>query len=124
MSAREKPTDPTPYYEAHVFCCTNRRADGHPRGSCAERGGEALRDYMKSKAKSLGLKNVRINSAGCLDRCELGPTMVIYPEGVWYSISTREEIDEVLEKHLVEGGRVERLMLQTADKLPKDRVKA
>ena len=124
MSVREKPTDPAPYYEAHVFCCTNRRADGHPRGSCAERGGEALRDYMKSKAKALGLKNVRINSAGCLDRCELGPTMVIYPEGVWYSVSNREEIDEVLEKHLVGGGRVERLMLQTADKLPKDRVKA
>jgi (2Fe-2S) ferredoxin len=123
MSAREKPTDPAPYYEAHVFCCTNRRADGHPRGSCAERGGEALRVYMKGKAKALGLKNVRINSAGCLDRCELGPTMVIYPEGVWYSVSTREEIDEVLEKHLVEGGRVERLMLQTADKLPKDRAK-
>ena len=97
--------------------------DGHPRGSCAERGSEALRDYMKSKAKALGLKNVRINSSGCLDRCELGPTMVIYPEGVWYSVSTREDIDEVLEKHLVEGGRVERLMLQTADKLPKDRVK-
>jgi len=123
MSVREKPTDPAPYYEAHVFCCTNRRADGHPRGSCAERGGEALRDYMKSKAKALGLKNVRINSAGCLDRCELGPTMVIYPEGVWYSVSTREEIDEVLEKHLVEGGRVERLMLQTKDKLPEDRTR-
>ena len=123
MSVREKPTDPASYYDAHVFCCTNRRADGHPRGSCAERGSEALRDYMKSKAKALGLKNVRINSAGCLDRCELGPTVVIYPEGVWYSVSTREEIDEVLEKHLVEGGRVERLMLQTADKLPKDRVK-
>ena len=123
MSVREKSTDPASYYDAHVFCCTNRRADGHPRGSCAERGGEALRDYMKSKAKALGLKNVRINSSGCLDRCELGPTMVIYPEGVWYSVSTREEIDEVLEKHLVEGGRVERLMLQTADKLPKDRVK-
>jgi len=123
MSVREKPTDPASYYDAHVFCCTNRRADGHPRGSCAEKGGEALRDYMKSKAKALGLKNVRINSSGCLDRCELGPTMVIYPEGVWYSVSTREEIDEVLEKHLVEGGRVERLMLQTADKLPTDRVK-
>lgn len=123
MSVRDKPTDPAPYYEAHVFCCTNRRADGHPRGSCAEKGGESLRDYMKSKAKALGLDNVRINSAGCLDRCELGPTIVIYPEAVWYSISNREEIDEVLQKHLVEGGRVERLMLQTADKLPKDRVR-
>ena len=54
MSVREKPTDPASYYDAHVFCRTNRRADGHPRGSCAEKGGEALRDYMKSKAKALG----------------------------------------------------------------------
>ena len=78
-----------------------------------ERKGEALRDHMKARAKDLGLKNVRINNAGCLDRCELGPTLVIYPEGVWYSVPTREDIDEVLQKHLVEGGRVERLMLRT-----------
>ena len=76
---------------------------------------------MKSRARELGLKKVRINSAGCLDRCELGPTLVIYPEGVWYSCPTREDIDEVLQKHMVEGGRVERLMLRTTDKLPKDR---
>eukprot|EP01034_Spumella_vulgaris_P011607 gene11607-14772_t len=57
MSQRDKPADPKPYYEAHVFCCTNRRPAGHPRGCCAERGGEALRDHMKSKAKALGLKN-------------------------------------------------------------------
>jgi (2Fe-2S) ferredoxin len=118
---REKPGDPKPYYEAHVFCCTNRRPAGHPRGCCAERNGEALRDHMKARARELGLKNVRINNSGCLDRCELGPTMVIYPEGVWYVCPTKEDVDEVLEKHLVQGGRVERLMLQTTDKLPKDR---
>lgn len=118
MSQRDKPQ---PYYEAHVFCCTNRRVAGHPRGSCADKNGEALRDHMKSRAKMLGLKNVRINTAGCLDRCELGPTLVIYPEGVWYSCATKEDIDEVLQTHLIDGGRVERLMLQTADKLPADR---
>lgn len=123
MSAREKPDDPAPYYEAHVFCCTNRRPAGHPRGCCAERDGEALRDHMKSRARDLGLKNVRINSAGCLDRCELGPTLVIYPEGVWYSVPTRADVDEVLETHMLKGGRVERLMLQTRDKLPEDRAK-
>ena len=78
---------------------------------------------MKGRAKELGLKKVRINIAGCLDRCELGPTVVVYPEGVWYSVATKEDVDEVLQTHLVQGGRVERLMLQTADKLPKDRVK-
>jgi (2Fe-2S) ferredoxin len=123
MSAREKPADPAPYYEAHVFCCTNRRPAGHPRGCCAERDGEALRDHMKSRARDLGLKNVRINSAGCLDRCELGPTLVIYPEGVWYSVPTKADVDEVLETHMLKGGRVERLMLQTRDKLPGDRAK-
>ncbi len=123
MSAREKPEDPALYYEAHVFCCTNRRPAGHPRGCCAERDGEALRDHIKSRAKDLGLKNVRINSAGCLDRCELGPTLVIYPEGVWYSVPTKADIDEVLETHMVKGLRVERLMLQTKDKLPEDRAK-
>ena len=56
MSEREKSTDPKPYYEAHVFCCTNRRPAGHPRGCCAERGGEALRDHMKSRAKELGIR--------------------------------------------------------------------
>lgn len=123
MSQREKPTDPKPYYNAHVFCCTNRRVAGHPRGSCADRGSEALRDYMKGRARQLGIENVRINNAGCLDRCELGPTVVIYPEGVWYSCPTKEDIDEVLQKHLIEGGRVERLMLHTADKTPEDRAK-
>ena len=124
MSARQKPTDPEPYYEAHVFCCTNRRPAGHPRGCCADKGSEELRDYMKNRARELGLKKVRINNAGCLDRCELGPTVVVYPEGVWYSVANKEDIDEVLQTHLVQGGRVERLMLRTADKLPKDRVKA
>jgi len=68
MSVREKPTDPAPYYEAHVFCRTNRRPAGHPRGCCADKGSEALRDHMKDRARALGLKKVRINVAGCLDR--------------------------------------------------------
>ena len=118
MSEREKPSDPGPYYEAHVFCCTNRRPAGHPRGCCAEKGSEALRDHMKSRAKELGLKNVRINSAGCLDRCELGPTVVIYPEGVWYTYRDTADIDEILTTHVIGGGRVARLMLQPEQKPP------
>lgn len=107
--------DPPLYYRVHVFACTNRRPDGHPRGSCAGRGSEPLRDYLKARAKELGLRDVRINSAGCLDRCELGPVVVIYPEGVWYSMRTTEDVDEILAVHLVGGGRVERLMLQPGD---------
>ncbi|WP_119460547.1 (2Fe-2S) ferredoxin domain-containing protein [Rhodospirillaceae bacterium SYSU D60014] len=104
--------DPPLYYQAHVFCCTNERPAGHPRGCCRGKGAERLRNYMKARAKELGLKDVRINTAGCLDRCELGPTMVIYPEGVWYSYSTPADIDEILQTHLMEGRRVERLLLQ------------
>jgi (2Fe-2S) ferredoxin len=103
--------DPPLYYEAHVFVCTNRRPDGHKRGSCAVRGSEKLRDYMKSRAKEMGLSGVRVNIAGCLDRCEEGPCVVIYPEGVWYRVDSREAVDAVLQTHLRDGKRVEALFL-------------
>jgi len=110
MGAR-LPTDPPPFYEAHVFVCCNRRPDGHARGSCAAKGSERLRDYMKARVKELGIPNVRVNSAGCLDRCELGPCVVIYPEGVWYRMDSTADVDAVLQAHLVEGRRAEALML-------------
>lgn len=105
------PTDPPPYFAAHVFVCCNSRPEGHHRGSCAARGAEKLRDYMKARAKELGIPAVRVNSAGCLDRCEFGPCVVIYPEGVWYRVGSPADVDEVLQKHLVEGGRATGLML-------------
>jgi (2Fe-2S) ferredoxin len=113
----ESPDDPRLFYRAHVFVCTNERPEGHPRGCCKARGAEALRDHMKAKAKALGLKDVRINAAGCLDRCELGPTLVIYPEGVWYRAETKEQIDRILEAHVRDGGRVPELMLMP-DQVP------
>jgi len=110
MSQRNA-ADPPLYFQSHVFCCTNRRPDGHPRGSCAAKDSEKLRNYMKARAKELGIKGARINSSGCLDRCELGPSMVIYPEGIWYRYDTAADIDEILQKHVIEGGRVERLLM-------------
>jgi (2Fe-2S) ferredoxin len=106
-----KADDPPLYFEAHVFVCCNRRPDGHARGSCAAKGSERLRDYMKARAKELGIPAIRINAAGCLDRCELGPCVVIYPEGVWYGIGSTADIDAVLERHVVSGERVARLLL-------------
>ncbi|MCB2102639.1 MAG: hypothetical protein KDE22_17305 [Rhodobacterales bacterium] len=103
------------YYRLHVFCCTNQRPEGHPRGSCAKQGAVNLRNYMKARAKELGLEGVRINSAGCLDRCELGPTLVVYPEGIWYRCATPEDVDAVLLEHLRDGHPVERLMLAPDD---------
>jgi (2Fe-2S) ferredoxin len=73
--------------------------------------------YMREKARQLGIENIRCNAAGCLDRCEYGPNMVIYPEGVWYRYENTQDIDEIVETHLKNGGRVKRLML-TPDQLP------
>lgn len=109
------PIDPPLYYQAHVFVCTNERPAGHPRGCCKAKGAEQLRDYMKARAKELGLKDVRINSAGCLDRCELGPTLVIYPEGIWYRAASRTDIDEILTHHIRDKKRVAHLMLRPED---------
>lgn len=98
-------------FRHHVFCCTNRREPGHKRGCCAEKGADDLRDYMKTRTKELGIPKTRINGAGCLDRCELGPCMVIYPEGVWYSPKTKADVDEIIAEHLQGGKVVERLRL-------------
>ncbi len=115
MSTDQDTKDPEAYYRQHVFFCTNERPDGHPRGSCSHRGSVELRSYMKAKAKEMGLDGVRINAAGCLDRCERGPTVVIYPEGVWYTCQTTADVDEVLNAHVRDGGRVDRLMLKPED---------
>jgi (2Fe-2S) ferredoxin len=118
----ESPVDPRLFYTHHVFMCTNVRPDGHPRGCCMARsaaggGVDKLRGYAREKARQVGIESIRWNASGCLDRCEFGPNMVIYPEGVWYRYESQEDIDEIIETHLKSGGRVQRLMLQP-DQLP------
>ena len=105
------PDDSKLFFDVHVFVCCNRRPDGHARGSCAAKGSERLRDYMKARVKELGIPRMRVNSAGCLDRCELGPCAVIYPEGVWYRLDTTADVDAVLERHVIAGGRATDLLL-------------
>lgn len=105
------PSDPPLFYETHVFICTNLRPEGHHRGSCAARGSEKLKDYMKARVKEEKIPNIRINTAGCLDRCELGPCAVIYPEGIWYKLDSREAVDEVIAKHIQNQTRVPALMI-------------
>jgi (2Fe-2S) ferredoxin len=105
------PTDPALYYETHIFVCGNRRPEGHERGCCASKGSEKIRDYMKARVKELKIPGVRVNQAGCLDRCELGPCAVLYPEGVWYRLDSLAAVDSVLEKHVQAGGRAPEMML-------------
>ena len=106
------------HYSKHIFCCVNVRDPDHPRGCCSVRGSVELRDYMKQRAKELGISGIRVNNAGCLERCELGPAMVIYPEGVWYHYQTREDIEEILQTHVIEDARVARLLLADGQKFP------
>ncbi len=100
------------HFDKHVFFCLNQRDEGRP--CCADRDAQRLQEYAKKRVKKLGLAGpgkVRINKAGCLDRCELGPVVVVYPEGVWYTYVDEQDIDEIVESHLRDGRVVERLRL-------------
>lgn len=99
------------FYDPHIFMCTNRRPDDHPRGSCGARNGEALRQYLREKMKSAGVENARANVAGCLDQCENGPVLVVYPEGIWYRAATTQDIDRIVQEHLIDGKIVTELQL-------------
>jgi (2Fe-2S) ferredoxin len=102
------------WYERHLFFCTNRRDDGRP--CCYEAGAEPARAWAKARVKALGLAGpgkVRVNMAGCLDRCEEGPVAVVYPDGVWYTYVDQEDLEEIIQEHLVNGRVVERLQLKS-----------
>ena len=104
------------YFSHHVFMCTNERADGSQ--CCAQCGAADARSYVKQRCKELGIHSagqVRINNAGCLDRCESGPVMVVYPEAVWYTYIDNEDLDEIIDRHLRKGEIVERLRLPDPD---------
>lgn len=101
-----------PLYERHVFVCGNTREAGHPRGCCSAKGSDAVRDAFKSELKARGLnKRIRANQAGCLDQCEHGVAVVVYPEQVWYGFVQASDVAEIVESHLVGGRPVERLRL-------------
>lgn len=113
-TAMDMPTDkPEPLYEVHVFCCVNQRPATHRRGCCASKGALNLANYMCRRSMvTANHRRVRINLAGCMNVCEYGPTMVIYPEGVWYRYDNDADIDEILEQHVIRGRRVERLLIK------------
>ena len=100
------------YYQRHIFFCLNQRDNGEQ--SCANDGAQAGFDRCKSRVKSEGLSGaggVRVNKAGCLDRCAGGPVAVVYPEAVWYTYVDPSDIDEIVDSHLKNGQVVKRLLL-------------
>lgn len=101
------------YYDKHVFFCTHQRDANEP--CCNNFGAQRMRDYVKNKVKALGLSTdanrIRINAAGCMDRCTEGPVLVVYPEAVWYTYVDESDLDEIIEEHLRNGRIVERLKI-------------
>ncbi len=102
-------------FEKHIFICENKRPPGHPRGCCADKNSHELKVLFKKKLKHLNLSTkVRANTAGCLDACEYGAVVVIYPEQVWYGNVTVDDVDEIIEKHILNDEIVERLTIKDA----------
>lgn len=101
------------FFDKHVFFCTNQREDGGD--CCNNHGAQKARDYVKNKVKELGISNrqnnIRINTAGCMDRCDNGPVIVVYPEGIWYTYTGERDLDEIITEHLQHGRIVERLKI-------------
>lgn len=99
------------YYQRHIFFCLNERVNGEV--SCSQHNAQAAFDRCKQQVKAAGLAGpgkVRVNKAGCLDRCAGGPIVVVYPEAVWYTYVDQQDIDEIVESHLRNGNVVERLL--------------
>jgi len=110
-------------FEKHIFICENKRPEGHPRGCCAEKNSPEIKELFKKRIKELGLNTVvRANSAGCLDACEYGVTIVIYPEQIWYGKVTINDVEEIIQEHIVKNSPVERLKI-TDEKFNRDQSK-
>lgn len=100
-------------FEKHIFVCENVRPAGHPRGCCSEKGSIAIREKFKKRLKELGINStVRANASGCLDACEFGPTVVVYPEQIWYGGVTINDVDEIIQSHIINNKPVERLFIR------------
>ncbi len=102
-----------PRFEKHIFICENKREAGHPKGCCSEKGSMVIRELFKKRLKELGLNTkVRVNSSGCLDACEFGSAVVIYPEQIWYGGVKLEDVEEIIQKHIINDEPVEKLQIK------------
>jgi len=101
-------------FRRHVFVCLNARDTKDPRGCCAHRGSEAIYSALRVGAAKAKLKDVRISRAGCLDPCAYGPSVVIYPEGVWYRVPTVDDAKRIVDSHIIDGGIVTDLLMETS----------
>lgn len=104
-----------PLWELHIFVCANRRDDGHPRPSCGRQGGDDLHAAFKAGLAARGLAGrVRASKSGCLEGCESGPAVVVYPEAIWYTVRTAADVERILDAHVAGGRPVEELRMDFA----------
>jgi (2Fe-2S) ferredoxin len=100
-----------PPFDKHLFICCNTREPGHPRGCCNPDGSDALQKAFKAALARRGVTRVRANKSGCLDQCEKGPSVVVYPDTVWYGKVTLADVDEIVDAHIIGGRPVTRLLM-------------
>lgn len=99
-------------FDQYVFVCLNERAEGHPRGSCVQRGAQEVFDLLKARIRERGLNlKIRVNRAGCMECCEEGPAVMVHPDNKWYGKVTVEDVDEIIDKHLIGGEPIEKLAM-------------
>ncbi len=99
-------------FQRHIFTCINLRPEGNPKGCCAAKGGSDVASELKRQLNDRGFRRiVRANKAYCLDQCSRGVTVVVYPDGVWYGGVTVDDVEEIIEGHIIGGEVVERLLI-------------
>jgi len=102
-----------PRFEKHIFICENKREGEHPKGCCADKGSHRTIELFKKRIKELGLnRNVRINRSGCLDACEFGLSIVVYPEQTWYGNVKEADVEEIIQSHILNNLPVKRLLIK------------
>jgi len=100
-------------FEKHIFVCENKRPPEDPRGCCFDKGSAAVRELFKTRIKELGLKSeVRANVSGCLDACEFGVSVLVYPEQIWYGGVTIDDVEEIIQEHIINNRPIERLFIK------------
>ena len=109
-------------YQRHIFFCVNERTPSHPKGCCASKGSAEVRDQFKFELTRRGMSGiVRANNAGCLDACAHGVSLVIYPEGIWYGHVTKDDVSEIIDRTIIGGEVIERLLMPDARYAPAER---
>lgn len=104
-------TDIPQVFSIHAFVCSQQRPPGHPRGSCAEAGSRPLLERLTARIDGLKRPDIAVTATGCLGFCRAGPVMVVYPQGVWYVPRTVEDVDAIVDRHVLKGELVEDLII-------------